>query len=525
MSASRRFVAALLLLTLGALAFRLPALGNRPMHGDEAVHAFKFRELREKGVYHYDRNEYHGPTIYYAALPNIVLTGKNFLTAQEADYRFSIALFGGAMVLLLLPLADGLGRRSALWAGLLLALSPAFVFYSRYYIQELPFVFFTLGALAGAWRFWRSRRPIWLLAAGVCGGLMIASKETVVFTFLAFGIALPLSVFWTRCVDGVAPDIRPLWRGRLPLFALLIGLLTACLFLSGFLTNPVGPLDYLRSYTPWLTRAGGTGLHRQPWRYYLQILFWTHEKGGPVWSEGLIVGLSVVGLITALLPKAKSRLEGSAALARFLAFFTLILTALYSLIPYKTPWCLLSFLLGMILLAGIGADTLVRLAPGKVGKGALILVLLAGCAQLGRQACRASFQDYTDNPYAYAQPVPDIEKLKSRVEELAKASPDHENMVIKVFSVDEYYWPLPWTLRRFPNIGYWTQIPQDVDAPLVLVSPEFDEEATKRLDATHLMTGYYSMRPNAFFQVWVRMDLWTKYLEIKKASQPKEPGE
>jgi hypothetical protein len=29
-----------------------------------------------------------------------------------------------------------------------------------------------------------------------------------------------------------------------------------------------------------------------------------------------------------------------------LAFYTLILLALYSAIPYKTPWCLLGFLHG-----------------------------------------------------------------------------------------------------------------------------------------------------------------------------------
>src|SRR5437763_12050287 len=114
-----------------ALLLRLPNLGARPMHGDEAVHAFKFAELWEKGVYRYDPNEYHGPTLYYAALPTVWLSGHHrFADMQEADFRRAVALLGAAMVPLLLLLADGLGRRATTAATLLTAVSPAFVFYS-----------------------------------------------------------------------------------------------------------------------------------------------------------------------------------------------------------------------------------------------------------------------------------------------------------------------------------------------------------------------------------------------------------
>ena len=40
---------------------------------------------------------------------------------------------------------------------------------------------------------------------------------------------------------------------------------------------------------------------------------------------------------------------------RFLCFYTLLMLVTYSAIPYKTPWCVLGFLHGMILLAGAGA--------------------------------------------------------------------------------------------------------------------------------------------------------------------------
>jgi predicted membrane-bound mannosyltransferase len=59
-------------LLVGALAagvlLRLPQLGMRPMHTDEAVHAIKFGALLETGTYRYDKNEYHGPTLNYLTL-------------------------------------------------------------------------------------------------------------------------------------------------------------------------------------------------------------------------------------------------------------------------------------------------------------------------------------------------------------------------------------------------------------------------------------------------------------------------
>ena len=181
--------AALAALT-AALLLRLPELGVRPMHGDEAVHAFKFAELWERGVYRYDPNEYHGPTLYYAALPTVWLSGRHhFGEMQEADFRLATALIGAAMAPLVLLLSDGLGRRAAAAAALLTAVSPAFVFYSRYFIQEVPLAFFTLAAIACSWRYRQSGRTGWLVAAAAAAGLMIATKETALLTFFAAGLA------------------------------------------------------------------------------------------------------------------------------------------------------------------------------------------------------------------------------------------------------------------------------------------------------------------------------------------------
>ena len=96
-----------------AIALRLPKLEQRPMHGDEAVHGIKFGELLAEGVYTYDPNEYHGPTLNYLTLIPAWLSSAEKLTeVSERTLRIVPVFFGVLLVLLLLLIADGLGPAS-----------------------------------------------------------------------------------------------------------------------------------------------------------------------------------------------------------------------------------------------------------------------------------------------------------------------------------------------------------------------------------------------------------------------------
>ena len=181
------------------------------MHNDEAVNGIKFGQLWEHGGYKYDPNEHHGPSLYYATLALSRLTGapKDFDQFTESRLRFTTVLFGVGLILLLPLVADGLGRNATLWAALFTAVSPAMVFYSRYYIHEVLLVFFTFLALAAGWRYWRSRKIGWALLAGAGVGLMHATKETFVITLVAAALALGLNQLWNRWLDAAAPPAPP----------------------------------------------------------------------------------------------------------------------------------------------------------------------------------------------------------------------------------------------------------------------------------------------------------------------------
>ena len=56
--------------------------------------------------------------------------------------------------------------------------------------------------------------------------------------------------------------------------------------------------------------------------------------------------------------------------------------------------------------------------------------------------------------------------------------------------------------------------------PLDLV---FDAALTERLDETHLMTGFYGLRPGVLAQLWVRMDVWEAHLRRLGRLPPETP--
>jgi predicted membrane-bound mannosyltransferase len=279
-------------------------------------------------------------------------------------------------------------------------------------------------------------------------------------------------------------------------------------FFGSFFTHFGGLLDSVRTYLPWLKRAGGHSPHIHPWSFYLERLAWFHPAKGPVWSEGLILILATVGAVVSLGAK-KSPLH------RFLAIYTIILTAIYSAISYKTPWCLLGFFHGMIVLAGIGAATLVEFFRTRLLKIATVGVFLCLTLQLTWQAWRASFVYPTDqrNPYVYAQTVPDLLNLVQRADGLARVAPSGYDTTIKVIAPENDYWPLPWYLRRFKHIGWYDRLPDDPFAPIVIVSSQLDARLDGKSDKKWIMAGLTEFRPGKFFELYVELKLWKKYVE------------
>jgi uncharacterized protein (TIGR03663 family) len=500
-----------------ALALRLPNLDNRPFHTDEGVQAVKTGILLEQHVYEYDPKEFHGPTLHYFALPVLWLSGdRTFADTTETQFRLVPVLLGALLIALTALLWDGLGGQAVLWAALLAALSPACVFYNRYYIAETPLVCFTFLALAAGWRYARCPHLGWALLCGVALGLMYATKETSAFAFLAMLAALALTWAWFRWVARQPFAVFSAVNGKHLTACVLLGTIVMFVLFSAFFTHMAGPVDSLRSYFHWGEHATA-GNHTQPSYFFLKLLLCNKPENLPVWTEGLIVGLALVGAVAGLAQRGLGKIH--AGLACFLAFYTVLLTAVYSAIPYKTPWCVLGFLHGMILLAGIGATVLVNALPKWPLKALAVLLLAAGSAHLGVQAYRASFWLPADarNPYNYSPTVPDALLLAARVKELAQLCPQGLETHVDVIAPGSDFWPLPFYLRRMPKVAYWADTFDDPDAAIVIASPAVKDEVERRLPGPFNST-YYGLRPGVHLLLYVRQDLWDAFRERIKAA-------
>jgi len=477
--------AALILALAGGALLRLPQLDLRPMHTDEAVHAIKFGALLENGTYRYDRHEYHGPTLNYFTLIPAWLTGRKTLSeVTETTLRIVPVFFGLCLILLVFHL-PGIDRTAASLAAILSASSPAMVFYSRYYIQETLLVCFAFGLIASASRPGPGGRAV---MAGVCAGLMCATKETWLISAGAMGIAF-LGVRIIRQSDlRPAPPVR----ARSTVIALISAGIVWVLFFSSFFTNWDGVRDSLLAYETYFARAGENVRHGHPWYYFLEMLAGTQGDHGPLWSEAGILLFAAAGLWIAFKERPGSG-EGKRDIRLFLGLYALIMLVVSSALPYKTPWLVLGALQPLIIMAGIGISALLN-RLGERGlriPGILIAVLLV--SHLAWQAWMGSFRYYDDpvNPYVYSHPGDDVRQIASAVTRAVHGG----GRAVQVICSGGEYWPLPWYLRALPDVGWWSE-PGEAFVPtsVILVSPELEPA---------LLTRMYETRPPGERELYV----------------------
>jgi uncharacterized protein (TIGR03663 family) len=483
--------AALVLALAGGALLRIPCLDLRPMHTDEAVHATKFGALLENGTYRYDRHEYHGPTLNYFTLLPAWLTGSRTLPGvTETTLRIVPVFFGLCLLLLILLLPD-LSPAASASALLLTAFSPAMVFYSRYYIQETLLVCFSFGLIVAACRLLSGGGSGWSVMAGVCAGLMIATKETWIISAGMMGLAILGVLLIQRRENRRRLHLRVRsvqqheTRSRHRLSAGSIGIALLCtavvwvLFFSSFFTSREGLRDSLLAFGTYFSRAGENVRHGHPWYYFLEMLAGTRGGHGPLWSEAGILLFGIGGVWSTLREKPDGG-KGGRDIRIFLGMYALSMFIVSSIIPYKTPWLVLGALQPLIIMAGVGLSSMLKwLEPRRLRP---IGILAAGfvISHLAWQSWMANFRYYDDpvNPYVYSQPGDDVRAIASGVTRCLQGGA----LSLQVVCSNDDYWPLPWYFRALPRVGWWDHIGEGfVPTGVILASPEFEPGLLKKM--------------------------------------------
>jgi uncharacterized protein (TIGR03663 family) len=523
-----RTAAVFLCLMAAAALFRFPLLAMRPMHCDEAVNADKFGILLEQGRYEYSDQDFHGPTLYYLSLIPAKIQGiRTYTDLSEVTVRAVPAFLGVLLVGAHMFLIPYFGLRAAAAAGLLTAVSPAMVYYSRYYIHEIPLVLLSFCALLCLFGYCRRRRAVWAAGTGAFAGLMYATKETAILPVAS----MLLAGFATLLTGKLkhAPQRQPRSGGAcfsLPLpplrhlaLAAAAALVVSGLLMSSFLSHPRGILDSLLAYRTYFAR--GSGLHTfhvHPWNYYLSLLLYFHLPGKPVWSEALVAALALPGLWAAFSRRGVAGISPMAL--RFVGFYTVFLAAVYSLIPYKVPWNVLGFLHGEVLLAGAGVVWLAGRCRTRAARIILAGVIGAGVAHLGWLAWEGSTRYGADpcNPWVYAHTGTDIFRIAARMEELVAVYPGGFRLPVEIVS-RENLWPLPWYLRRFTGVSWWNGVSAAApNAPVILATPDMEPALESKLYEQpppgrremymNLFDQYVELRPRVEIRGYVAKPLW-----------------
>lgn len=482
---------------LAAAVLRLIFLTQKPLHHDEGVNGLFLVNLFRTGYYHYDPSNYHGPSLYYlavipTAINNVFHWGHGLSTFA---IRLVTATFGVGVVWLMLCLRRYLGSAAAIAAAALATVSPGFVFFSRYFIHEILFVFFSLGVIV-AWLWYRdTAKPRYLMLASASAAMLFATKETWIITVAVWLIAIPCTTFFLRLrnrADEIPPwlpehdqsrdvsSTRKLYLQAAALFAAI-----AILLYSSFFTNPRGILDSVLTFTYW-TKTGRTGIYNREWSTYFS---WLWQEEAPV----LLLGL--IGTVVALI-RARSYLTV------FCAFWSIGIFAAYSLVPYKTPWLALSIILPLTIMAGdlIGQayQPGTRAFTAVIAGGAILFSLY--------QAIDVSFVNYDNDSYAYiyAHTKRDFLGLVNEIDAIAAANPAKKDIGITVMSPE--HWPLPWYLREYKNVGYWGHI-VDTQEPIVIALQPQVPEVERQLGKEYREYSTHELRPGNTLVMFVRKDL------------------
>lgn len=510
-------VAAVLL--IGA-ALRLHNLALVPLHHDEGVNGKFLLSLVNDGFYRYDPQNYHGPTLYYfaAIIPWLsrIVFGRSFADLHgvtDFTIRLTTAAFGVATIWLILTLRRHLGAIGAMAAAALLALSPGAIYLSRYFIHETLFVFFMMALIIAALRFYETARSLYLMLAATAAALMFATKETAIIGVAVLAIAALLTKALIR-IRGLAgakeqpvSNLSQRLHNEVERFggvssilissvaAASIFLIVEILFYSSFFTNyPNGVIDALKSLNFWAQTGVQTHVH--PWPTYILWL---------LSGESTLLLLGALGLFLALW-------RGSNAFAIFIGLSAFGLLVAYSLIPYKTPWLMLSFVVPLAATSGYVFQYFYERA--KPTKLLVVLIAVAAAALLlsAYQAVMLNFAHYDDPTYAYVyvHTERDIFPLLDRIQHLSKQAAG-EQTPVAILSPD--YWPLPWYLRKYSHVRYYSQVAPFQEPIVIASSAQIPEIITmsgvgyRLLNSNLNPNGTYTLRPGIELVVFIRSDL------------------
>ncbi len=462
---TRLAFAAIILL---AFALRIADLGTRAMHHDESLHATYAWYLYKGDGYHYDPLM-HGPLQFYVMAFFYLLFGDSETTA-----RLFAVLCGTAIVFLPYLLRREMTLPGSLIAAIFLAVSPTFLYFSRFARDDIYLDCFTLVMVLAFFAYLRSRRTRSVFIFAAAAALAVASMEaSYIFLFVMasfIGLAALLDWISRGTVGGSIRQALSCISLETWLLGIGIFVFITVVLYSTFLSNPYGlwdtrqsllsadRKDILGGLTYWISQHG-VARGGQPWFYYLLLL--------PLYEQFALL----FGLAGALWALTRRHLFSS-----FLLYWAALSFVLYGWAGEKMPWLFLHPLLPLILLAASFCGRLLTLVRSS-GRATIVAILAILAVMESHSALALSYADAA-NPtemLIYVQTSNDVPTVARQV--IALTSRLHGTTpMIQVDNADLQGWPFEWYFRNLPpqDVTYSADFSHPTAPILLMLGPEHD---------------------------------------------------
>lgn len=225
---------------------------------------------------------------------------------------------------------------------------------------------------------------------------------------------------------------------------------------------------------------------------------WAYVKWG-MKGENAIMFMSLIGSLVAII-KNRHRF------ATFCASWAIGVFAAYMIIPYKTPWCALNYVLPMCLVAGYGLNEFILSKNRKLNIIAYVFMVV-GSVLLLYQTYQSNWVRYDDDqmPYVYAHTRRGFVDMMNQIDYYAQKSGKGFDAVIDITSPD--YWPMTWYVVNYNHVGYHGRI-VDTNAEIIITKKkDQDGEAIPKYQDKYKYIGEYPLRPGVDLNMLVRNDI------------------
>ncbi|MDD5473057.1 MAG: TIGR03663 family protein [Candidatus Methanoperedens sp.] len=569
------YIAFILLVAL-AFFLRLYHLDERVFHHDEAAVGYFTYKLFNDNIYSYDPS-FHGPFMYYVTTEVFRRLGDSIYSA-----RLLPALFGAAMLFLLFPLRKYTGNAGMVIAAFFFAISSSFLYYSRFYREDIFIAFFTILMLVCAVKYaekhteerYSVARILYLFLGALALASMAALKENAYIAMVLIAFFLVLLFIRERGYIGLTGKIRRFDKKLMitaaeGIFFILVLLVAFSLFYTG------KPLDIHGMYAAvekavshWyemhrIQRIGGPyffylpiiALYELPILVFgiLGIVYYSYCKNKKEKMLTLFlaywVAVDIMYLISDYYPESSRFLPtsyipsaivvffpllvfGIAAVLKgrnlffdFLTYWALTNLMVYSYIQEKVPWLVLNPLLPLTIIAAAYLNELLpQLKFKSIAGTAAIIFLVISSSYFVYSSVFLNYYDYTNPAEPLIQAAQPPQKFSLFLDKITEISSQYRNQSTEIqLTDDEMDTQFLWYMRHYANIKWRVSIDSELDAPLIVVH-DSDEKHEPDIVKRRLRTDYERLDSAKMSWYWFKpSDITLDYLLYRKMDR--EPSE